>query len=155
MNNAVNLKRTNSKDEDFVALVQELDKYLSGINGDQDDFFSQFNTIDALQNVVVCYVGITPVGCGAFKAIANKTVEIKRMYVKPTYRGKHIATLVLKELEKWAGEEQFDTVILETSKTMQPAVNLYQKNGYNIIANYEPYKDVLSSICFKKELISL
>ncbi|WP_428740862.1 GNAT family N-acetyltransferase [Tenacibaculum sp.] len=150
----MNFKRTNSGDADFVGLVQELDKYLSGINGNQDDFFRQFNTIDTLQYVIVCYVGKIPVGCGAFKGIADKVVEIKRMYVKSTYRGKHIATLILKELEGWAKEEQFDTVVLETSKTMQPAVYLYQKNGYNIIPNYEPYKDVPSSVCFKKELIS-
>ena len=151
----MNLKRTNSGDVDFVSLVQELDKYLSGINGDQDDFFRRFNTIDTLQHVAVCYLEGIPVGCGAFKVIADKVVEVKRMYVKPAYRGKHTATLILKELEGWAREEQFETVVLETSKTMQPAVYLYQKNGYTIIPNYEPYKEVSSSVCFKKEIINL
>ncbi|CAM1342010.1 GNAT family N-acetyltransferase [Tenacibaculum aestuarii] len=155
MNNLVNLKRTNSRDVDFIALVQELDKYLSGINGNQDEFFKQLNTVDTLQHVIVCYIDAVPVGCGAFKIVEDKTVEVKRMYVKPTCRGKHIATRILNELEEWARQEQFDIIILETSKTMEPAVNLYQRNGYIITPNYEPYKEVSSSICFKKRLSSM
>ncbi|WGH77045.1 GNAT family N-acetyltransferase [Tenacibaculum tangerinum] len=152
MNTELKFEKTNSKDENFVSLVQELDAYLSEVNGSKDDFFRQFNTIDVLPYVMVGYLGATPVACGAFKVVANKTVEVKRMYVKPTSRGKNVATLLLKELEEWVKQEGFDTIILETSKTMKSAVNLYQKNGYVVIPNYAPYKEVSSSICFQKQL---
>lgn len=155
MKNELNFEKTNAKDENFVSLVQELDTYLSGVNGSQDEFFRQLNTIEALPYVIVGYIGAIPVGCGAFKIVEDKTVEVKRMYVKPTSRGKHIATRILNELEEWARQEQFDTIILETSKTMEPAVNLYQRNGYIVIPNYEPYKEVSSSICFTKQLSSM
>ncbi|CAM1368721.1 GNAT family acetyltransferase [Tenacibaculum sediminilitoris] len=154
MKNELNFEKTNSKDENFVSLVQELDAYLSGVNGSQDEFFRQFNTIEALPYVIVGYIGTIPVGCGAFKIVEDKTVEVKRMYVKPIYRKKNIATLILKKLEEWAREEQFCSIVLETSKTMQPAVHLYEKNEYAIIPNYGSYKSVESSICFKKELNS-
>jgi len=152
MHHEINIERTNSDNESFVSLVEELDEYLSGINGDQDNFFRQFNTIEKVQNVVVCYINKVAIGCGALKRIDDRTVEVKRMYVKPIHRGKNIATLILKELEKWAREEQFSSVVLETSKTMKPAVHLYKKNEYTVIPNYEPYKEIASSICFKKVL---
>ncbi|MDE1206002.1 GNAT family N-acetyltransferase [Tenacibaculum larymnensis] len=152
MNDKISLERLNSTHESFIRLVKELDEYLSGINGDQDAFFKGFNTIDKLQYVVVCYINKVAAGCGAFKRINDTTVEVKRMYVKPIYRGKNIATLILKELEEWAREERFSSVVLETSKTMQPAVYLYKKNEYGVISNYGPYKGVESSICFKKTL---
>ena len=152
MNDKITFTRTNAGNEDFIGLVEELDTYLSGINGDKDTFFKQFNTINTLQHVVICYLDKIAVGCGAFKIVTDETVEVKRMYVKPKYRGNNIGTLVLKELEKWAKEERFETIILETSKTMEPAVNLYRKNEYAIIPNYEPYKNIESSVCFKKSI---
>lgn len=100
----------------------------------------------------MCYINKVAAGCGAFKRINGTTVEVKRMYVKPIYRGRNIATLILKELEEWAREERFSSVVLETSKTMQPAIHLYKKNEYGVISNYGPYKGVESSICFKKTL---
>lgn len=152
MKDKISLERSNSTHESFIRLVKELDEYLSGINGDQDAFFKEFNTIDKLQYVIVCYINKVAAGCGAFKRINDTTVEVKRMYVKPIYRGKNIATLILKELEEWARQERFSSVVLETSKTMQPAVYLYKKNEYGVISNYGPYKGVESSICFKKTL---
>ena len=148
----ISLKRTDSNSKDFINLVRELDVYLSQINGEEDDFFKQFNSIESLKNVLVCYVDEKAVGCGAFKEITEKTVEIKRMYVNPNYRGNNIATLILNELESWAKEKRFTEVVLETSKTMLPAVNLYQKNKYSVMPNYGPYKNIVSSICFKKYL---
>ncbi|CAL2086281.1 putative acetyltransferase [Tenacibaculum sp. 190524A02b] len=152
MENDIKLKRTTATDKKFKELAVELDAYLSKINGENDAFFKQHNQLNDLKNVVICYLDKVPVGCGAFKVITEETVEVKRMYVKDNYRGYNIGTRILKELEKWAKEAEFDNIILETSKTMLPAVNLYRKNEYSIIPNYEPYKDVTSSICFKKKI---
>ncbi len=152
MEDNITLKRIQSCNEDFIALVKELDEYLKGINGEEHDFFNQFNTLDLFHHMVVCYVEDTPVGTGAFKVASEETVEIKRMYVKPNYRGKNLATNILKELEKWARELRFENIVLETSKDMLPALNLYRKNGYDIIPNFQPYKGIASSVCFKKKI---
>ena len=44
------------------------------------------------------------VGCGAIKQYDDDTMEVKRMFVKPTNRGNGIATMVLKEVENWTKE---------------------------------------------------
>ncbi len=89
------LKRTDSTDSDFISLVAQLDAYLKIRDGDENAFYAQFNKIDMLNNVVVCYVDDVAVGCGAFKPFEGDAVEIKRMYVHPDQRGKGIAQMIL------------------------------------------------------------
>jgi GNAT superfamily N-acetyltransferase len=148
----IEYRRTNSGNTDFQSLVVLLDKYLSVINGEKDSFFAAFNTIDALQNVIVGYDNEKPVGCGAFKPYSGESAEIKRMFVPEEYRGQGIAQGVLSALETWAFELGFSTCILETSKSMLPAVRLYEKCGYAVIPNYGQYREVETSVCMEKHL---
>lgn len=62
-------KKTDSTDADFQKLVALLDKYLTEINGKNDAFFSQFNTIDALHHVLVAYHDGIPVGLWRVQAL--------------------------------------------------------------------------------------
>ena len=75
------------------------------------------------------------------------------MFTKPTCRGKGIATKILIELENWASELGFHSTVLETGKRQPEAINLYLKNGYDIIDNYGQYKGVDNSVCFEKKLV--
>ncbi len=144
--------RTNSKHADFIILVEELDNYLSVINGENDDFFKKFNQLNDLNNVILVYNKESVVGCGAFKTYDDASVEIKRMYVKPDFRREGVAKIILNELEVWAKEIGFSKCILETAKDMKPAVSFYKKSMYSVIPNYGQYKDVSTSICFLKTL---
>lgn len=148
----IHFLRTDSSNTDFQSLVVLLDKYLSVINGEKDSFFAAFNTINALQNVVVAFDQKKPIGCGAFKPYSGESAEIKRMFVMEEYRGQGIAQGILAALEIWASELGFSICILETSKSMLPAVHLYQKYGYAVIPNYGQYRDVESSVCMEKHL---
>ena len=144
--------RTDSTNTDFKMLVNQLDRYLMGINGDDHDFFDQFNKIDNIRHVVVLYLDGQPAGCGAIKEYKPGIMEIKRMFVPPAARGKGLATAVLKELEVWAAELGYEKCILETGDIMPDAIALYKKNGYNSIPNYGQYVGVASSVCFEKHL---
>ncbi len=110
------LIRTNSDNPDFQKLVILLDKDLRIRDGEEHTFYAQYNKIDAIKHVVVAYRNNNPVGCGAIKQYADKVTEVKRMFVLPEYRGQGIASEVLQELEKWAGELTFAECILETGK---------------------------------------
>jgi GNAT superfamily N-acetyltransferase len=149
----IEYRRTDSSNTDFQSLVVLLDKYLSVINGEKDSFFAAFNTIDTLQNVIVAYdIDKKPVGCGAFKPYSDDSAEIKRMFVPEESRGQGIAQGVLAALETWASELGFGVCILETSKSMLPAVRLYEKCGYSVIPNYGQYHEVETSVCMQKHL---
>lgn len=147
----IQIKRTNSENLDFVNLVTELNTYLKQIDGEEHEFYNQFNNIDVLKHTVVVYQNLEAVSCGAFKQFDENCVEIKRMYTKPNFRGKSFGTHVLKELENWAKELGFKACILETGKRQKEAVQFYKKNNYTIIPNFGPYKDIANSVCFIKQ----
>lgn len=146
------LFRTTSAHADFKTLVSQLDNYLTVIDGDEHDFYHQFNGIDLLKNCIVIHDKNTAIACGAIKKMDATSYEVKRMYVVPEARGNGVATRILKELETWAKELGAIHCVIETGKRMEDAVQLYSKNGYRRIKNYDPYIGVENSICFSKEI---
>jgi GNAT superfamily N-acetyltransferase len=144
--------RTNSKNEHFVALVKFLDKDLAIRDGDEHDFYAQFNKIQLINHVVVVCDNEIPIACGAFKEFDTNTVEIKRMYTIPIFRSKGVASKILNELELWAAQLGYQKCILETGKKQPEAIHLYQKCGYKITENYGQYAGIENSICFNKNL---
>ena len=74
------------------------------------------------------------------------------MYTVVSRRGEGLATLVLKELERWGGELNYNCLLLETGKNQPEALALYKKNNYLIIPNFGQYEHVENSVCFKKKL---
>ena len=146
------LKRTQSDDEDFIALVKSLDADLAIRDGEDHSFYSQFNKIDKIKHVVIAYEGEQPVGCGAIKEFSTDAMEVKRMYVSPRARRHGVATKILIALEAWASELDYRKCILETGKKQPEAIALYERNGYKRIPNYGQYAGIENSLCFEKLL---
>ncbi len=146
------LKRTDNSSSDFVKLVTELDAYLKITDGDDHSFYNQYNGLENIHHAVVLYDGESAVGCGAFKQFDEESVEVKRMYVKPSHRGTGAATQILEALELWAKEEGNERCILETGERQVEAVKFYHKSGYKRVPNYGQYVGVENSYCFEKRL---
>jgi putative acetyltransferase len=146
------LKRTTSLDTDFQNLVKLLDHDLAIRDGDEHSFYAQFNKIDSIKHAAVYYMENIPAGCGAFKPYNESTVEIKRMYVLPEFRGQRIAETILNELEKWAAELNYKACVLETGKKQPEAIRLYQRTGYVVIPNYGQYENMDNSVCMRKKI---
>ena len=151
----ITIIRTDSGNHDFIELVKYLDADLAKRDGNDHSFYDQFNKIDKIKYAVVVYENNKPIACGAMKEYNLSTMEIKRMYTSPEYRGKGIATKVLAELEKWATELSYKKCILETGKRQPEAIHLYKINGYKLIPNYGQYAEIENSLCFEKELEGL
>lgn len=146
------LKRTTADNKDFRELVTLLDQDLAIRDGEDHAFYTQFDKVDKINNVIVCYQNDNAIGCGAFKKFTSDTVEIKRMFVHPDFRGKGIASKILASLEIWANEFGYTSCVLETGKNNPGAIALYQKSGYKIIPNYDQYENIETSVCLKKQL---
>jgi len=112
----ISVIRTTSDNGDFIALVKLLDADLAKRDGDEHSFYDQFNKIDKIKHALVAYEDEQPVSCGAIKEYSKDSTEVKRMYTLPAYRGKGIAGMVLKELERWANELGYESCVLETGK---------------------------------------
>ena len=95
LNFMTTFNRTTSDNTDFRNLVALLDADLSIRDGNEHSFYAQFNKIENIRNVIVCYIDNEPIGCGAVKEYDPKKVEIKRMFVRPEYRGHGIGFYIL------------------------------------------------------------
>jgi len=142
--------RTDAKNPDFTRLISELDAYLKVTDGEDHEFYNQFNGLDNIKNVVIAYKDKQAIGCGAFKKFDNETAEIKRMYVKINHRGYGTAQAILNSLELWALEKDFKKCILETGDRQIEAIKFDFKSGYIRIANYGQYAQMDNSNCFEK-----
>lgn len=144
--------RTTSDNIDFQKLTGELDIELCRIYNTNPEDYEEYNRITGLNTVVLAYENDEVVGCGCFKIFNDKTIEIKRMFIKENQRGNGIASALLAELEKWAKEVGYEEAVLETGKGQPNAISLYKKYGYQITENYNQYDDLEISVCLKKIL---
>ena len=148
----ISIQRTTSDNPDFEKLVFQLDAYLAVLDGEDHAFYAQFNKSNLLKNALICYENEIPVAIGAYKEYDSETVEMKRMFTLPEYRGKGIASRILTKLELWAKEENYRIAILETGFLQVDAIALYKKLGYEIIENFGQYIGIQNSVCMKKNI---
>ena len=147
------LKRTDSNDKDFHWLVEKLNRYLDVLYGGLQDYYSQFNKIDNIPNVVIAYLNDEPVGCGCFKKFDEQSAEVKRMFAREDARGRGVGAAVLTELEKWAAELGYTAMVLEHGDKQPEASKLYQRQGYTVIPNYGQYIGMEETIICRKKSI--
>lgn len=154
MHQQVDIIRTDFTDTRFRALAKELDEFLLAIDGEElHSRVAPFNEIDGNAIVVVAERDGIPVGCGAARSRDPQTMEIKRMYVRPSARATGLGGAILQELEKWGSETGHVKSVLETVADLESAIRLYARNGYQRCPNYPPYESILESLCFSKMLV--
>lgn len=148
----LNLIQTNPQHPDYQRLVADLDASLRITDGEEFNFYAQFNQSDEIKYVMLAQQEEQFVACGAIKEFDAQTMEVKRMFVADTHRNLGIASVLLKGLEDWALALGYPNCILETGVRQQAAIRLYEKNGYHRIPNYGQYIGQASSVCFTKPL---
>ena len=153
MNATTKVIATTSENPDFIFLIQTFDTFLWERYPELKKDYWGNNLIEFNPNVIIVYLDEKPVGCGCFKRYNENSAELKRMFVSPEARGLGLAQLVIKELEMKAKEHGFETFILETLYKQTEAISLYQKVGFEIVENYEPYVGMTNSICMSKSII--
>ena len=94
----------------------------------------------------------TPAGCGGVKLFDAEYGEVKRMYVRPQYRGLGLAKLMLDRLAEYARERQVSLLRLETGIYQTEAISLYERFGFQRRGPFGEYKEDPLSIYFEKQL---
>ncbi len=148
----VRLKRTTSRDKDFQSLVLELDSDLEARYYSMKYQYNAFTQLGNIKTVVVAYVQDIAVGCGCFRELDFETVEVKRMFVNPYFRGFGVASDIIDELLCWARQLYYKKALLETGRKQPESIRLYSKHGFRIIDNFGPYIGMEESVCMEKDL---
>ena len=94
-----------------------------------------------------------PAGCGGVKLFGTEYGEIKRMYVRPQFRGSGLARLMLEHLENYARSHGVAVLRLETGIHQQAAIRLYERMGFQSIPPFGDYKEDPLSRFYEKRIL--
>lgn len=75
-------------------------------------------------------------GCIGMKRLDEHRCEMKRLYVRPDFRGHHIAETLAEQIIRDAREAGYSAMLLDTLLFLENAIRLYQKLGFYEIACY-------------------
>ena len=78
------------------------------------------------------------VGCVGLRPLSDTISEMKRLYVKPAYRGTGLGRLLAEKIFKFAIESNYSKIMLDTLSSMESAQGLYRSLGF---AETAPYYD--------------
>jgi ribosomal protein S18 acetylase RimI-like enzyme len=79
-----------------------------------------------------------PAACGALRSIAPGIAELKRMWVRPAFRGRKLGRAIAEALLAAARERGCRAVRLDTLASMLEAQALYRSLGFREIPAYYP-----------------
>ena len=108
---------------------------LSGLQNNRVSFYSLWQQSELL-------------GCGALKALANHSGEIKSMRTARQHLRKGVAARMLQHLIKEAINRGYQSVYLETGSMayFEPARQLYSKHGFQFCGPFDTYVEDPNSV---------
>ena len=85
------------------------------------------------------------VGCVSLRPLSDSVSEMKRLYVKPAYRGTGLGRLLAENILKFAIESNYSKILLDTLSSMESAQGLYRSLGFAETVSYyhNPHPEVV------------
>lgn len=90
-------------------------------------------------------------GCIGLRKIDDENCEMKRLYVRPAFRGRHIGGILVQKIIEDARQIGYAHMLLDTLPFLGEAVHMYQKYGFYEIPSYND-SPMKSSIFMKLDL---
>nr|WP_281381960.1 GNAT family N-acetyltransferase [Nocardiopsis mwathae] len=98
--------------------------------------------------------GVAIAGCGALKELAPDRGEIKSMRTAAAYKGRGVASMVMRNILSEARGRGYRRLSLETGSCafFAPARNFYLKHGFSYCKPFSGYRDDPNSVFMEKVL---
>ncbi|NTW96285.1 MAG: GNAT family N-acetyltransferase [Erysipelotrichaceae bacterium] len=87
-------------------------------------------------------------GCIALRRFDKTRCEMKRLYIRPQYRGHHCGQLLVEKIIQEAKIIGYEEMVLDTLSSLKSAVSLYQRNGFIEVSPY--YDNPLQNVLYFK-----
>lgn len=138
---------------DATALINELQAHLESFYPPESRHgFSVQKLIAQKVAFFVLRVDGVPAGCGGILLVGREFGELKRMYVRPEFRGHNHGELIINHLAAHARTHGITRLRLETGIHQEAAIRLYERAGFQRIPPFPPYFDDPLSRCYEKLL---
>ena len=90
-----------------------------------------FTSIEPPQGIIyMVEIEGNVIGMGALRKLEERVGEIKRMYIRPEYRGRGLGKQLLRKLLEKAREFGYSILRLDTADFMTVAQNIYRSEGF-------------------------
>lgn len=138
---------------DAVALILELEDHLASLYPAESRHGYSVEKLLA-QGVAFFVIRIddAPAGCGGIQLFGNEYGELKRMYVRPSFRGQRLGRRLLDHLADHARQRGIGLLRLETGVHQRAAIRLYEQYGFRRIPPFGPYINDPLSLCYEKRI---
>ena len=93
-----------------------------------------------------------PAGCGGEQLFGTDSAEVKRMYVRPQFRGLGLARQMLGHLGDYARGQGVRLLRLETGIHQKDAIRLYEGMGFQRIPPFGEYREDPLSHFYEKQI---
>ena len=147
------ITRESPESADARALIAELDALLEPLYPKTSRHGYSVDKLVA-EGVIffVLRVDGTAAGCGGIKLFGDEYAEVKRMYVRPEYRGMGLAKQMLEHLESHTRAQNINILRLETGIHQKQAIALYEQFGFQRIPPFGNYFEDPLSRCYEKRI---
>ncbi|QOY87474.1 GNAT family N-acetyltransferase [Paludibaculum fermentans] len=102
----------------------------------------------AYEAVVLAVHEGSAVGCGAMRPLGGGSAEMKRLYVRPFFRGLKAGRAMAEWLIEAARSRGYSALRLDTLPSMEAAQSLYRALGFQVIPPYSQANPA-EAICYE------
>jgi putative acetyltransferase len=139
---------------DAMLLIEELESYLVPFYPPESRHgFSVEKLVREAVTFFVTRHDDIPAGCGGVKLFGTEYAEVKRMFVRPQFRGLGLGKLMLNQLTDYSRQHGVTTLRLETGIYQTEAIGLYEGFGFQRILPFGEYREDPLSVFFEKNLV--
>ena len=137
-----------------VQLITELETHLVSMGYPQESRHGY--SVDKLLREGVAFFLTrcedAPAGCGGIQLFGAEYGEVKRMYVRPVYRGMSLGKLMLDRLAEHARQHHVPLLRLETGIYQAAAIRLYEGFGFQRRGPFGEYREDPLSIFYEMRI---